>query len=351
MAVAGINIRGIVSEILDDFEDALPEGDLALPQIFAEFAEEAAESELVYDDGFDPRLLQTGQRMLDGPPGQLPLLLQTCLRLRRRLQEPDLQRAGHDVRLYRLRLALDGLFTHGVADKPKLRERQIVDILIQIAGITDRGMWTSLTETLEVVDDQLNRSGMTNQLGSALQSLRSEMGGARSPRERNLRRRIREMLAKDWPAAEVKTLRIVTPPTPTNVDPPQAPDSRRVRQAEELLITLGPKQAQRIVRSAFDAASRTPAALSAPRQAELLMDYVVICGLPDAPPMLEWVADLAAVLSGVATNTGIEGVIETCLFVLTKPTDGASASLERLAAASLDDALRRRARSLLQLAY
>lgn len=85
MAVAGINIRGIVSEILDEFEE-LPEGNHSLPESFAEFAEEAAESELVYDDGFDPRLQQTGQAMLDAPPTHMPLLLQVCLRLRKRLQ-------------------------------------------------------------------------------------------------------------------------------------------------------------------------------------------------------------------------------------------------------------------------
>jgi hypothetical protein len=350
MAVAGINIRGIVAEILDAFEDALHEEDESLPDVFAAYSEEAAESESVYDDGFDPRLLQNGQQILDGAPAQMPLLLQTCLRLRRRLQEPDLQRAGHDVRLYRLRLALDGLYKHGVADKPKLRERQIVDLLIQTAGITDRGMWTALPETLDVVDIHLDRSGMSNELSSALTSLRSEMFGARSPRERNSRCRIRGMLSKDWPQAEMKTLRIVSPPKPAEVQRPEAPDSKRVRQAEELLATLGPEQARRIVRSAFGAASRAPETLATPRQAELLMDYVVLCGLQEARAMIESVADLAAVLSGAPPNPGIEGVIETCLYVLTRPINNASASLGRLATASSDDALSRRARALLQSA-
>jgi hypothetical protein len=346
LSVAGINIRSIVSEILDRFDDALPDGDHNLPQAFADFADEAAESGLVYDDGFDPRLLASGQAILDGPPKQMALLLQTCLRLRRRLQEPDLQRAGHDVRLYRLRLALDGLLKHALAGKPKLRERQIVDVLIQTAAITDRGMWTALPETLDVVDIYLHRQGMSRELDSALHSLRAEMFGARSPRERNLRRRIRGMLETKWPTPELKTLRIVSPPK-ASAQPPEAPDSQRVRQAEELLATLGTEAARRIVRSAFNAATRSPAALASPKQAELLMDYVVICGLPEAPPMLDWVADLAAELSGAPANAGIEGVIETCLWVLTKPIDSASDSLARLVSSSQSPALSSRAQGLL----
>lgn len=348
MAVAGINIRGIVSEIMEAYDDALLESNYSLPEIFAEFAEEAAESEQVYDDAFDPRRLQAGQQILDGPPAQLPLLLQTCLRLRRRLQEPDLQRAGHDVRLYRLRLALDGLYQQGVTAKPKLKSRQVVDLLIQVAGITDRGMWTALSETLDVVDIHLQQAGMNTELDSALKSLRSAMLSAQSTHERNLRRRIRDMLGKEWPITAMKTLRIVTPPKPSNVERPAPPGSRCVRQAEELLAALDSEQARRIVRSAFNAAIRTPLTLSTPRQAELLMDYVVMCGLPDAPPMLEWVADLAAVLSGSPSNPGIDGVIETCLYVLTSPIQDASASLERLATASRNEALSNRARLLLQ---
>ena len=347
MSVAGISIRTIVEEILDENEEALPEADNDLPQVFATFAGEAAESEIVYDDGFDPRQLRSGQEILDGPPAQMPVLLQTCLRLRRRLQEPDLQRSGHDVRLYRLRLALDGLLKHGIAGKPKMRGRQIVDLLTQTAGITDRGMWTALSEALDLVDIHLTKDGMSNELERALRSLRAEMSGARSPRERYLRLRVRNMLNAEWRPTEVKTLRIVSPPLATEIEPPEAPSSRRVRQAGELLETLGPEQARKFVRNAFNSASRAPSSLASTKQSELLMDYVVLCSLPDAPDMLDWVADLAAAICGGVPSPGTRRVIEACLWVLTQPIDHADRALERLAVSSRDTGLGRRARALL----
>ena len=176
-----------------------------------------------------------------------------------------------------------------------------------------------MDDLLAVCDSFLTQHGMTPEISKALQYVRARMFGAMSRRERGLRVRIREMLEREWPSRSQKTLRIVSRGSGDFIKL-RPPDSGRLIRAQQLLDSLGSRQVARVVSKAFATAQRSPASLNSGEQAELLIDYVALCSLPDAPKMTGELEELEETPTQARPTPGVASVLGSCRFVLNQGT-------------------------------